>query len=63
VWGLLFAQLGRVVDQQVDDDVASRGFEEDAHDCWRSVRKFEVTSISGARWFVPVQVEGNCCLR
>jgi hypothetical protein len=33
VWGLLFAQLGRVVDQQVDDDVASRGFEEDAHDC------------------------------
>ncbi len=31
--GLLFGELGRVVDEEVDDDVPSRSFEKNAHDC------------------------------
>jgi hypothetical protein len=31
VWGLLFAKLGRVVDEEVDDDVAGRGLEQNTH--------------------------------
>lgn len=30
---LLFAEGGRVVDEEVDYNVAGGGFEEDAHDC------------------------------
>ncbi len=30
---LLLTEFRRIVDEKVDDDVAGRGFEENAHDC------------------------------
>ncbi len=36
-YNLLFAELRRIVDQKVNDDIASGSFEEDAHDCRRAI--------------------------
>jgi hypothetical protein len=55
---LLFAKLRRVVDQEVDHDIAGRGFEENAHGCLRAVQISEITSRSWTCYDIQIHTEG-----